>query len=44
MHYEYPLGGAQNGTAQLTLPREQVLAAMKKDLDAVRGQLAQAGV
>lgn len=44
IHYEYPLGGANNGTRTLTLPKEQVLAAMKKDLDAVRGMLAQAGL
>jgi sugar phosphate isomerase/epimerase len=44
LHFEYPLGGANNGTRTLTLPREQVLAAMKKDLAAVRAHMAQAGV
>jgi sugar phosphate isomerase/epimerase len=44
IHYEYPLGGASGGARTLTLPREQVLAAMKKDLTAVRGHLAQAGL
>ena len=44
LHYEYPLGGANGGSRTLTMPREQVLAAMKKDLAAVRGHLAQAGL
>ena len=44
VHYEYPLGGANNGTRTITMPREQVLAAMKKDLVAVRGHIAQAGL
>jgi sugar phosphate isomerase/epimerase len=44
VHYEYPLGGAHGGARTLTMPREQVLAAMKKDLTAIRGQLAQAGL
>jgi len=44
VHYEYPLGGANGGARTLTMPREQVLAAMKKDLTAVRGHLAQAGL
>jgi sugar phosphate isomerase/epimerase len=44
VHYEYPLGGANGGAAKLTLPREEVLAAMKKDLTAIRGHMAQAGL
>jgi sugar phosphate isomerase/epimerase len=44
IHYEYPLGGANGGSRTLTMPREQVLAALKKDLTAVRGHLAQAGL
>ena len=44
LHFEYPLGGAQNGTRSLTIPREHVLSAMKKDLAAVRGHLAQSGI
>ena len=44
VHYEYPLGGANSGARTLTMPREQVLAAMKKDLTALRGNLAQAGL
>jgi len=44
LHYEYPLGGANNGDRKLTLPREEVLATMKKDLLNVRDYLAQAGI
>jgi sugar phosphate isomerase/epimerase len=44
LHFEYPLGGANNGTRTVTIPKEEVYAAMKKDLDKVRGMLAQAGV
>jgi sugar phosphate isomerase/epimerase len=44
IHYEYPLGGASGGARSLTLPREQVLGAMKKDLTAIRSHLAQAGL
>ena len=44
LHFEYPLGGANGGSRNLTIPREQVLAAMKKDLSAVRGHMAQASL
>lgn len=44
IHYEYPLGGANNGTRTLTIPKEDVLAAMKKDLERVRAMLAKAGL
>jgi sugar phosphate isomerase/epimerase len=44
MHFEYPLGGANNGTRTLTIPREEVYAAMKRDLDKTRAMLAQAGL
>jgi sugar phosphate isomerase/epimerase len=44
MHYEYPLGGANNGTRKITISREEVFSAMKKDLVKVRGYLGQAGL
>lgn len=44
VHYEYPLGGADKGNLTLTMPREEVLASMKKDLDRVRVMLAKAGL
>jgi sugar phosphate isomerase/epimerase len=44
LHYEYPLGGAENGAKVLTIAKEDVLAAMKKDLVALRGLLSEAGL
>jgi sugar phosphate isomerase/epimerase len=44
VHYEYSLGGADKGDRTLKLPREEVLAAMKRDLERVRGYMAKAGV
>ena len=44
IHYEYSLGGANNGARTLTIPKEEVLGAMKKDLERVRGMLAKAGL
>lgn len=32
MHYEYPLGGAENGAKKLSIPPQELLVAMKKDL------------
>jgi L-ribulose-5-phosphate 3-epimerase len=32
LHYEYPLGGAENGAKKLTMEREAVLDAMRRDL------------
>lgn len=44
IHYEYPLGGANNGNRKITVSREEVFSAMKKDLVKVRGYLGQAGL
>jgi sugar phosphate isomerase/epimerase len=44
LHFEYPLGGANDGKTSLTIPREEVLAAMKRDLAKLRGYLAQANL
>ena len=44
VHFEYPLGGAENGARTLTVPKADVLAAMKQDLARVRGMLAKAGL
>jgi sugar phosphate isomerase/epimerase len=44
IHYEYPLGGANNGNRQITISREEVFSAMKKDLVKVRGFLGQASL
>jgi len=39
MHFEYPLGGANGGSRSITIPKEEVYAAMKRDLTKVRGYL-----
>lgn len=45
LHYEYPeLGGADGGRKQLTAPKDLVLAAMRRDLEAVRGLLVKSGL
>jgi len=41
---EYPNGGAQNAQDKITLPREQVLGAMKRDLLALREAFAPSGL
>ena len=42
IHFEYPLGGANNGARKLTIPPSEVFAAMKRDLGELRKYLAQA--
>jgi sugar phosphate isomerase/epimerase len=44
LHFEYPLGGADQGAKTLTIPREQVIAAMRQDLRTLRTWLADAGL
>jgi sugar phosphate isomerase/epimerase len=41
---EYPNGGANNAQDKITLPREQVLGAMKRDLLALREAFAPSGL
>jgi sugar phosphate isomerase/epimerase len=41
---EYPNGGAENAQDKITLPREQVLGAMKKDLQVLRSAFGAAGL
>jgi len=40
---EYPMGGAENGLDKITLPREQVLGAMKRDVLTIRAAFDQSG-
>jgi sugar phosphate isomerase/epimerase len=40
---EYPLGGAQGGAEKITLPREQVLGSLKRDLLTIRAAFQQSG-
>ncbi|HZU25643.1 MAG TPA: sugar phosphate isomerase/epimerase family protein [Bryobacteraceae bacterium] len=40
LHFEYPLGGANDGARTLTVPRDEVFSAMKRDLRQLRRWLA----
>jgi sugar phosphate isomerase/epimerase len=44
LHFEYPLGGAENGKKTLTIPRQQVIDAMSHDLEGVRTHMAKQGL
>jgi len=44
VHYEYPLGGADTGQRTLAVPEEEVFAAMKRDLERLRGWLREEGL
>jgi len=44
IHYEYPLGGAENGAKAITMEREQVRSAMQKDLVTLKAYLREAGL
>jgi L-ribulose-5-phosphate 3-epimerase len=44
LHYEYPLGGAENGATKLTMERNYVITAMKKDLSTLKNYLQDAGL
>jgi sugar phosphate isomerase/epimerase len=42
VHYEYPLGGAEHGASEITLKREDVISAMRKDLATLKQYLQEA--
>jgi len=44
IHYEYPLGGANKGKSELTLPASTVLESMEKDLVFLKKKLALHGI
>jgi sugar phosphate isomerase/epimerase len=44
VHFEYPLGGANNGGRSITIPKEEVYAALKRDLVKIRGYVGKAGL
>ncbi|QMU30207.1 sugar phosphate isomerase/epimerase family protein [Adhaeribacter radiodurans] len=44
VHFEYPLGGADQGKKQITIPKEEVFAAMSHDLQTLRAMLKEAGL
>lgn len=44
MHFEYPLGGAENGGRSINIDRSQVVAAMRRDLRRLKEWLREAGL
>jgi L-ribulose-5-phosphate 3-epimerase len=44
IHYEYPLGGAEHGAKEVTMPNDEIITAMKKDLSSVKKLLIEAGL
>lgn len=44
IHYEYPLGGAENGAKVVTMPKEEILGAMKKDSSTLKKLLIEVGL
>jgi sugar phosphate isomerase/epimerase len=44
LHFEYPLGGAENGATVLTMKKEEVISAMKKDLTTLSKYLREANL
>jgi sugar phosphate isomerase/epimerase len=44
LHFEYPLGGANDGKRELTVPKEEIFGAMKRDLSKLHGYMGQAGL
>jgi L-ribulose-5-phosphate 3-epimerase len=44
LHLEYPLGGADQGKRDITVPREKIYKAMQTDLETLRGMLKKAGL
>ncbi len=43
IHFEYPLGGAESGKSELSIPASQVLGAMKADVRRIREMISTAG-
>lgn len=44
LHIEYPLGGAESGASEVTLPKDQMFSAIKKDLETLRKILTENGL
>jgi sugar phosphate isomerase/epimerase len=44
LHYEYPLGGAEAGKRKITIDRQRVFSAMRRDLHQLRTYLSEAGL
>ncbi len=44
LHYEYPLGGAEKGATQLSIPKEEFMKMVKADLKTLKGWLITYGL
>lgn len=44
LHLEFEMGGAEHGRRELSIPKKQVLAKMRKDIETLRTLLVQAGL
>jgi L-ribulose-5-phosphate 3-epimerase len=44
IHYEYPLGGAENGDYEITMKPRDVISAMSRDLEVLKSYLRDAGL
>ena len=44
MHFEYPLGGVENGATSLSIPEKDVITAMKRDVAKLREILKETGI
>jgi GH18 family chitinase len=44
LHFEYPLGGADAGNRRITVERQQVFSAMRRDLRQLRTYLSDANL
>ncbi|HLJ13056.1 MAG TPA: TIM barrel protein [Bryobacteraceae bacterium] len=44
LHFEYPLGGANNGARKLTISQDELFSAMRRDLKQLRTYLKDAGL
>ncbi len=44
IHFEYDLGGAEAGNKKISIAKENVLAAMERDLHTLRTLLQEAGL
>jgi L-ribulose-5-phosphate 3-epimerase len=44
VHFEYSLGGAEEGARKISMPREEIFSYMKKDLQVLREWLKKAGI
>jgi len=43
-HFEYPLGGAESGASQLSMPRDEVISHIREDLKTLKAMMAAAGL